>query len=56
MISTKSNKYFIWAMLIAIVISVGITYYRYIVLQDFIFFTTNNQIPDRFSISSYENL
>lgn len=37
-------------------LSVGVAYYRYMVRQDFVYFQTEEQIPDHFSASSYSQL
>lgn len=33
--------------------SVIITYYRYIVIQDFVYFTSEEDIPERFNLKGY---
>jgi len=43
-------------LLILVGLSVVVSYYRYIVRQDFTYFQTEEQVPDHFDISSYSQL
>lgn len=50
----KSNTFLLIIFVIAFV-SILVTYYRYVVRQDFQYFTTEDEIPDQFDPSTYTN-
>lgn len=52
----KSALTYIAIFLILIGLSVVVTYYRYMVRQDFTYFQTEDQVPNHFDISSYSKL
>lgn len=54
MIENKQSNIFIVIIVLAILISVSVAYYRYMIKQDFNYFTTEESIPDRFNINSYK--
>jgi len=53
MLSTRENDLFFGVLLLAFVLALFGTYHRYIVREDFTFFTTEEDIPDRFDLGSY---
>jgi uncharacterized membrane protein len=56
MSSEKQNTIFVLILFVLIGLSVSATYYRYIVQNDFVFFTAEEEIPDRFAPDSYNQL
>ncbi|HMO79083.1 MAG TPA: hypothetical protein PJ997_01095 [Candidatus Paceibacterota bacterium] len=48
----KENIFFIIIALF-ILVSVSFSYYRYVVLEDFEYFLTEEEIPEQFNINSY---
>ncbi len=53
--SDKKSNVFFSVFFIFLVTSILVTYYRYIIRQDFQYFTTENKIPNQFDIHSYTN-
>lgn len=51
--SSKKNNIFIIVIFFAITVSVLMSYFRYIVQNDFNFFSTEEEIPNQFVLSSY---
>jgi len=54
--SDKQNITFLAVLFLLVGLSVFATYYRYIIKNDFVYFTTEESIPDRFAQSSYPQL
>ena len=54
--SGKGAAIFIGFLFLLIALSAGATYYRYMVLGDFVYFLTEEEIPDRFDLASYQGL
>lgn len=54
MIENKQSNIFIIILLTLIILSTGISYYRYMIKEDFSFFTTEESVPNRFDINSYK--
>lgn len=52
----KSALIYISILLVLIILSLVVTYYRYMVQQNFTYFQTEDQIPNHFDISSYSKL
>ena len=52
----RSSAIYITILFVLVVLSLAATYYRYIVKKDFVYFTTEESIPDRFDLSSYSKL
>lgn len=47
---------YISILLFLVALSLGVTFYRYMVLQDFAYFQTEDEIADQFDVSSYSEL
>jgi hypothetical protein len=56
MSSERQNAIFLLILFILVGLSVFVTYYRYIVQNDFFYFTTEESIPDRFAPASYSHI
>ena len=54
MSENKQNNFFIVILLFAIILSASFAYYRYMIKGDFVYFTEEGSIPDRFDINSYK--
>ena len=52
----KSGIVYIVILLSLVGISIFVTYYRYMVKQDFTYFQTEDEIPDQFNQASYSQL
>jgi hypothetical protein len=52
----KEGVTFLAVIFILFILSVGAAYHRYMVQQDFVYFSTEDQIPDQFSLSAYPQL
>lgn len=52
----KSGSIYITILFVLTGLSIAGTYYRYMVRQDFVYFTTEDQIPSQFDVSSYPSL
>ncbi len=51
-INNKGNLFFIF-LFVVFICSVALTYYRYIVLEDFTYFLTEENYPNKFDLSTY---
>ncbi len=49
----KSSAIFILIIFFLLIISIFATYYKYIVREDFKYFTTEEEIPNQFSVDTY---
>lgn len=54
MIENKQSNFFLLILILMIFTSVSFAYYRYMIREDFVFFTDEESIPDRFNIDSYK--
>ncbi|MCX6717529.1 MAG: hypothetical protein NTU76_02545 [Candidatus Taylorbacteria bacterium] len=54
MIENKQSNIFLIILLLAILLSASLTYYRYMIKKNFTYFTDENSIPDKFDINSYK--
>lgn len=52
----KPNTVFLAILFLLVVLSGAATFYRYIIKSDFIYFSTEESIPDRFAPDSYQQL
>lgn len=53
--SNKKNNLFFLIFFVFLFVSMLITYYRYIIHQDFKYFTTEEEIPNQFDFHTYIN-
>ena len=49
----KESSVYLVIIFILAGLSIGAAYYRYIVQGDFVYFSTEDQIPSQFDLSSY---
>jgi len=53
--SDKKNNIFFLIFFLLLLVSISVTYYRYIVRQNFQYFTTEEEIPNQFDVNIYTN-
>lgn len=53
MTGEKQSNFFLIILLLMMLASISFAYYRYMVREDFVFFTNEESVPDRFDINSY---
>lgn len=52
--ATRDSNIFIATLFVLLAMSIAAAYYQYMIRQNFQYFTTEEQIPDRFNAASYE--
>lgn len=52
-LKNENNNAFLVILAVVILLSIVVSFYRYIVKEDFVYFTTEEDIPDRFNLNSY---
>lgn len=52
--ATRDSTVFLVILFVLLGMSVAAAYYQYLVLENFQYFTTEEQIPERFDAASYE--
>lgn len=50
---SQQNLAFLFILFVFLLLSVAMTYYRYVILERFTYFLTEDEIPDRFDVNSY---
>jgi len=53
--SDRNSKIFFLIIFISMAVSISITFYRYMVIKDFKYFTKEDDIPAQFEIDTYTN-
>jgi hypothetical protein len=51
----KDHRFFISILFLAIFLSISYAFYKYMILEDFTYFTSEEEIPSRIDINSYIN-
>jgi|CXWL01.1.fsa_nt_gi hypothetical protein len=49
----KESLLYLVVIFVLFGLSVGVTHYRYVVQQDFVYFSLEDSIPSQFDLSSY---
>lgn len=51
-----NQRNFFILFFLAILISIGVSWYRYVVKEDFVYFITEEETPGQFDLNTYRNL
>lgn len=54
MVKNKQSNIFLIILVLAMLLSVVFAYYRYVIKENFVYFTDEESVPDRFDINSYK--